>query len=181
MKIPHLTHSRDAAIIRRLVERFFDGDTSPAQEQAIYDYYATHQGLPDDLERYRPMFGWYSAMSSPVRRRRPLPRFAGIAAALAMLVVVGVVLVRSGSSADERLYASYRGSYVIRDGQRIDDIQLIYSNLACAEQMADSLIDLADREARNIEQSPDDILVDRALDGIDDPELALEIKKAILE
>ena len=174
MKIPHLTHSRDAAIIRRLVERFFDGDTSPAQEQAIYDYYATHQGLPDDLERYRPMFGWYSAMSSPVRRRRPWPRFAGIAAALAVLVVVGVVLVRSGSSADERLYASYRGSYVIRDGQRIDDIQLIYSNLACAEQMAD-------REARNIEQSPDDILVDRALDGIDDPELALEIKKAILE
>ena len=86
-----------------------------------------------------------------------------------------------GSSADERLYASYRGSYVIRDGQRIDDIQLIYSNLACAEQMADSLIDLADREARSIEQSPDDILVDRALDGIDDPELALEIKKAILE
>ena len=161
MKIPHLTHSRDAAIIRRLVERFFDGDTSPAQEQAIYDYYATHQGLPDDLERYRPMFGWYSAMSSPVRRRRPWPRFAGIAAALAVLVVVGVVLVRSGSSADERLYA--------------------YSNLACAEQMADSLIDLADREARNIEQSPDDILVDRALDGIDDPELALEIKKAILE
>lgn len=181
MKIPHLTHSRDAAIIRRLVERFFDGDTSPAQEQAIYDYYATHQGLPDDLERYRPMFGWYSAMSSPVRRRRPWPRFAGIAAALAVLVVVGVVLVRSDSSADERLYASYRGSYVIRDGQRIDDIQLIYSNLACAEQMADSLIDLADREARNIEQSPDDILVDRALDGIDDPELALEIKKAILE
>ena len=47
--------------------------------------------------------------------------------------------------------------------------------------MADSLIDLADREARSIEQSPDDILVDRALDGIDDPELALEIKKAILE
>lgn len=181
MKIPHHTHSRDAAKIRRLVERFLDGDTNLAQEQAIYDYYASHPSLPDDLEQYRPMFGWYSAMSPVRRRRQPWLRYTGIAAAMALLVVVGLAHVRSDINADERLYASYQGSYVIRDGRRIDDVRLIYSNLAGAEQMADSLIDLADREARSIEQSPDDILVDEALAGIDDPELALEIKKAILE
>ncbi len=179
MKIPHLTRGHDADSIRNLVERFLDGDTTPAQEQAIYTYYASHSELPGDLESYRPMFGWYAAIT-PQRRKRNRSKIAGIAAAIAVIVVAGVALIGQKNSSTDRLYASYKGSYIIRDGQKIDDISLIYANLACAELMADSIINQADQMAKRIEQS-DDILIENVLSDIDDPQLAKEIKEAFYE
>lgn len=179
MKITHLFHRDDTAKILRLVERFLDGDTTPAEEQVIYNYYSTHGQVAPELEQYRPMFGWYASVSR--QRFSYRRRYIAIAASLAVLVGVGVGLALHKSTAEDPLYASYQGSYIIRDGQRIDDISLIYANLTGAEQMADSLIALADREARHIEQSPDEIILRRALAGIDDPVLAEEIKKAITE
>ena len=179
MKITNLFHRDDTAKIVRLVERFLDGDTSPAEEQVIYNYYSTRQHVAPELEQYRPMFGWYASVSR--RRVSHRRRYIAIAASLAVLIGVGIGIALNQITAEDPLYASYQGSYIIRDGQRIDDIRLIYANLTGAEQMADSLIALADREARHIEQSPDEIILRRALAGIDDPALAEEIKKAITE
>lgn len=151
MKIPFLSRGLDAAGARRLIERFLDGYTTPAQEKILYRYFATHSSLSEDLEQYRGMFGWYAAMSPAVSRRSYRP-VAAAAAALALLVVAGVAVFNIRHTADSSVYASYRGSYIMSGGQRIDDIQAIYSRLAAAEQFADSLADVADREARGIER-----------------------------
>ena len=133
MKIPFFTRGLDASAVSILVERFLDGDTTPAQEKAIYHFYALHRDLPDELERYRDMFAWYAGMQPRGERR---PRHAIAAAAAAVLVVAGIGLsvIITEKSEENSLYASYQGSYIVRNGQRIDDIQVIYNSLAVAEQ-----------------------------------------------
>ena len=48
--------------IKKLIERFLDGDTTPAEERRIYAFFARHR-YAGDLERYRPMFEWYGCCS----------------------------------------------------------------------------------------------------------------------
>lgn len=149
MKTPHLTRNNSAAI-RRLVDKFLDGDTTPSQEAMIYDYYASRRNLPDDLEQYRPMFGWYSSMTP--RRKYKYRKIAGIAASVAAIVGVAITMAHKSAVAKEQLYATYHGSYIIRDGVRINDIPLIINNLTQAEQMADSITAMAERETIDFEQ-----------------------------
>ena len=47
----------DKSVISLLIDRFFAGETSPAEEREIYAYFASVDDA-GELERYRPMFGW---------------------------------------------------------------------------------------------------------------------------
>ena len=116
----------------------------------IYAYFASCRNLPADLEVYRPMFGWYSSMTP--RRSMWRRRMVGIAASVAVIAGIAFTMIYRTSMAKERLYATYSGSYIIRDGVRINDIPLIINNLNEAERMADSITAMADRETRNLEQ-----------------------------
>jgi len=181
MKIPFFTRGLDAPTVSRLVERFLDGATTPAEEKTIYHFYAVHPELPDELEQYRDMFGWYAAME-PKRARRSW-RSAAAAAAVAVLVVagVGIFALIADNSEERSLYASYEGSYIVRNGQRIDDIRAIYSSLACAEQYADSIMSEADRKAADFERNCEQSVIDQAFSAIDDPEVASELKKEMFQ
>ncbi|MBO4943124.1 MAG: hypothetical protein J6C95_06815 [Muribaculaceae bacterium] len=180
MKIPFFTRGLDASAVSILVERFLDGDTTPAQEKAIYHFYALHRDLPDELERYRDMFAWYAGMQPRGERR---PRHAIAAAAAAVLVVAGIGLsvIITEKSEENSLYASYQGSYIVRNGQRIDDIQAIYNSLAVAEQYADSILHEADREAVDLERNCEQTVIDHAFSSINDPDMARELKKEMFE
>ena len=46
--------------IRQLINRFLDGETTNAEEQMLYDYFAGEDIAPE-LMQYRDMFRWYSA------------------------------------------------------------------------------------------------------------------------
>lgn len=46
--------------IDTLIERFLDGDTTNAEERLIEHYFAATEHLPEHLEPYRSMFGWYA-------------------------------------------------------------------------------------------------------------------------
>ena len=47
---------KDIAEIRILIDRFFKGDTTLAEEQWLYDYFKQQQNLPEDIESYREIF-----------------------------------------------------------------------------------------------------------------------------
>ena len=45
--------------IKKMVERFLDGETTTAEEQMLYDYFAADV-VPKELRPYQEMFRWYA-------------------------------------------------------------------------------------------------------------------------
>ena len=44
--------------IENLLERFFEGETTNAEEQELYAFFA-RPDLPEHLKNYRPVFGYF--------------------------------------------------------------------------------------------------------------------------
>lgn len=173
--------------IAQLIDRFFDGSTSPAEEQEIYRWYGEVADA-GDLERYRAMFGWYEelprraeaavAVEKPVRRRSFVRRYAaaaGVAALVAFAVCLVFVAGRQHSEAMDQLYAQYKGSYVVEDGRRITDIGKIYSRLQEAEAFADSLDSMGEVSAETYESEA----IESMLSQIPDTAVARLLKDEI--
>lgn len=167
----------DARTAARLLERFLDGDSTPAEERALYALYtSTARGsLAPELEARRDMMEWYAAMA-PSRRRRRIPAIAaGIGAFVA--VAAGLTFALGGGSDDDNgLYACYRGSYVVHNGKRISDLAEIHTALARAEFTADSLLDASERQSQLLESDPEARMIDMAVSSIGNPELAGQIR-----
>ena len=172
----------DKSVISLLIDRFFAGETSPAEEREIYAYFASVDDA-GELERYRPMFGWYEGLSGhkpmavPRSRRRRWLAVAGVAAAVALAVGISFTFFTPADRVPDDLYAVYQGSYVMRDGKRVTDISRIYNDLVKAEALADSLGRL---DSSKPDEAIEESLVDNALRGISDPELAAQIRRDIL-
>ncbi len=86
--------------IRQLVERFFDGETSLAEEQLLYAYFVK-EDVADDLLPLRDMFLSLSGMvvkpeelheSKPGNKRMAWVRLMKVAAGLAVPIVIGSLL-----------------------------------------------------------------------------------------
>lgn len=164
--------------IKKLIERFLDGDTTPAEERRIYAFFARHR-YAGDLERYRPMFEWYGSLAAKnTRRRRPVWfAAAGIAAAVVLAVALSFSFFRPSPGVDDGIYASYEGSYVIENGVRITDVGLLYEQLVQAESLADSICSYDPEELimQEEEAAVDDAL-NAILEGVDEEELRNEIE-----
>lgn len=170
---------------RTLVGKFLDGATSDVEEAWISAFYrsAVPGTLPADLESARTMFLWFDSLpaAAAVPRRRRSPRrsiwlaAAGVAAAVMLAFSLSFFLVeRSAGVQDQNIggqYGIYSGSYIIRNGERVDDLPVIYDEIVATEHLADSLsgADLADT------------LIDRTIERIGDPELANYVRKEIFE
>ena len=95
--------------IRTLTDRFFDGTTTLAEEQELYDYYSREPSLPPDLQPLRQMFldlaaVQYVAIPSqqPPQPKRPRwPRWLAAAAVSLLIATVGTVLMNSLQQDDE--------------------------------------------------------------------------------
>ncbi|NJB86849.1 hypothetical protein GGR26_002626 [Lewinella marina] len=85
-----MNHERATA----LVERYFAGETTLAEEAALKDYFRTADPVAEELKPYAPLFGYWereARITAPParRRRRRLPRvLLALAAALLLLLVV---------------------------------------------------------------------------------------------
>ena len=127
--------------IQQLVERFLEGETSNAEEQELYDYFAG-DGVAKSLERYREMFLWYAEGMPPGKvgpsYRQTLGRLLAIAASLLLLVGVGFGIYRYQKQQEE--YALYEGSYIIRNGVKITDISKILPVLKATELEASEML-----------------------------------------
>ena len=119
--------------IEEYIHRFMEGETTNAEEQAIYRFFRTEE-VPEHLKPYTEMFAWYEEgmpeeeLSKPkaqaLWKRIPLEIWStGIAAMLVIGIGLGIVLSFDNKPCEE--WACYEGSYVEVDGKRITDIETI--------------------------------------------------------
>ena len=120
------------------IARFLEGETTNAEEQAIYRFFRTHE-VPGHLKPYAPMFAWYeegmpedalpmvekkSVPAKPLWRLIPVEVWSmGIAAMLVIGIGLGGVLSFGGGQGEE--WSCYEGSYVEVNGKRVTDVEQI--------------------------------------------------------
>lgn len=161
--------------IERLVERFFDGETTTEEEARLYKVFRRKR-LPDSLERMRPVMEAFSSMSEEKPQRAKtvnIVRRALMGAAAMLALIVGIAIY-SNYHEEQSLARIYGGSYVIENGRRIDDLSAIQDDIERA--LADSC---------RIEQHAEHNVIDRAeqdvLDNISDPDMRDEVEKMLNE
>lgn len=119
--------------IEEYIQRFMEGETTNAEEQAIYRFFHTEE-VPEHLKPYTDMFAWYEEgmpeeklpkpQARPLWKRIPLELWSmGIAAMLVIGIGLGIVLSFSDSTNEE--WSCYEGSYVEVNGKRITDVKTI--------------------------------------------------------
>ncbi|SCY66260.1 hypothetical protein [Flavobacterium caeni] len=80
--------------IEQLLEKYFEGETTTAQEKQLQDYFSGD--VPAHLEQYKPMFGYFSlAREQQFEQTVPLQsgkrkRVAWLSVAASVVVLVGV-------------------------------------------------------------------------------------------
>lgn len=168
-------NSKKTKEIERLVERFFDGETTTEEEARLYKVFRRKR-LPDSLERMRPVMEAFGSMSKEKPQRAKTVSIVrralmGVAAMLALIVGIAIY---SNYHEEQSLARIYGGSYVIENGRRIDDLSAIQDDIERA--LADS---------RRIEQHAEHNVIDRAeqdvLDNISDPDMRDEVEKMLNE
>ena len=119
--------------IEEYIRRFMEGETTNAEEQAIYRFFRTEE-VPKHLKPYTEMFAWYEEgmpeeelskpKAQPLWKRIPLEIWStGIAAMLVIGIGLGIVLSFDNAPCEE--WACYEGSYVEVNGKRITDVKEI--------------------------------------------------------
>ena len=131
--------------IAELLRRFFDGETTCAEEKALEEYFTSDIPLPPGLEPYREMFGWYAsgmdlsslpsekpepavtvthaaqpAPSQPKTRRKIHPMIWWSSAAAMVVLTIGLTWQhKAGQFTPTEASSIYAGSYIVRDGHKI--------------------------------------------------------------
>ena len=119
--------------IEEYIRRFMEGETTNAEEQAIYHFFRAKE-VPEHLKPYTEMFAWYEegmpeeelskSKAQPLWKRIPLEIWStGIAAMLVIGIGLGIVLSFGDNQHED--WSCYEGSYVEVDGKRITDIETI--------------------------------------------------------
>ena len=119
--------------IEEYIHRFMEGETTNAEEQAIYRFFRTEE-VPEHLKPYTEMFTWYEEgmpeeelskpKTQPLWKHIPLEIWStGIAAMLVVGIGLGIVLSFGDNQHED--WSCYEGSYVEVDGKRITDIETI--------------------------------------------------------
>ena len=155
-----MTDMTDHSEIDLLISRFLDGETSLDEEKALYAFFS-RPDVPEELEPYLRLFGWYSSLASAGEAMQPAdmttalpaamptgkrPRFrllrpwqwGAVAAMLALLFTVGFFL-RTPSIPEE--YLAYEGSYIVRDGKKITDLRIVVPEILRTQQVVDESLD----------------------------------------
>ena len=133
--------------IEEYIRRFMEGETTNAEEQAIYRFFRTEE-VPEHLKPYTEMFTWYEEgmpeeelskpKTQPLWKRIPLEIWStGIAAMLVVGIGLGIVLSFGDNQHED--WSCYEGSYVEVNGKRITDVEaimpIILETLAEAEEI----------------------------------------------
>ncbi len=169
----------DYQYIEHLLNRFFDGETNNEEEQELYRFFC-RKDIPEHLIRYKSVFNYFehtlkNELIEPVtavknKRKTKKHKFGiimAVAACLLFLSILSPWLIRRTET-----FNPYRGSYIVRNGEKITDIHSIQAELEATvikaleeeEKIRDLLIDLAAYEKQfeqleqQIRQKQEDIL-----------------------
>lgn len=84
--------------IEKLVEKYFEGETSIAEEKELKTYFSSSD-VAQHLEQYKPIFGYFSqakqeqfTASIPLKSGRKQKRLAWLSVAASVVVMLGVGL-----------------------------------------------------------------------------------------
>ena len=109
--------------IRTLTDRFFDGDTTPEEEQELYDFYRM-EDIPEDLRPHQELFRDLAALttlSPTVEQRQHRSRWWIAAAAIALLLTVGGTTLYHYQREDECVAYIY--------GERVTDRDVVLGEM----------------------------------------------------
>lgn len=170
---------KDYNDIKLLVNRFFEGETSLEEEKKLYAFFSSHTQLPEELESYRDMFAGFDAISfdtdtvaAPVRHHRLRYMFSGIAATLLLCIGIFVAI---DIHKDAVLSNNYGGSYMIVNGERIEDLSLIKPEIEKALSQAEDIEQHVDQHSA-IQTAEKNVL-----DNITDPKEKARIQQLLNE
>lgn len=139
--------------IKALVEKFLDGRTTLAEEQALYDYFAS-DNIPQEWHDLKAMFAWYSEgmpedklpRTSKQRKQSHTKWWVAIGGVAAAAIALIITL-----TPQRQRVNIYEGSYTIVQGVYCDNIDEIESDIEMLlmraddlERRADSLLALAE-------------------------------------
>ena len=108
--------------IRTLTDRFFDGDTTPEEEQELYDFYR-QEDIPEDLRPHQELFRDLAALTtlSPTVEQRQHRSRWWIAAAIALLLTIGGTTLYHYQREDECVAYIY--------GERVTDRDVVLGEM----------------------------------------------------
>ncbi len=155
--------------IENYINRFLEGETTNAEEQALYRFFRAGD-VPPHLMEYAPMFAWYeggmqgepepqSVQESDCKKKRfrlHVP-IAALSAGIAAMVVVSLglgLLFYSDNDDPVRSedWACYEGSYIEVGGKRITDIKQILPLILEEQAAAEQKEKLAEQRIREMEK-----------------------------
>lgn len=156
--------------IESYLHRFWEGETTNAEEQAIYRFFRTGD-VPAHLRSYAPMFAWYEAgmpegnllpqaLQSEMKEKKcfrfklPLTAWsAGIAATIVVVLGIGLLLYADDEKkTDQENISCYEGSYIEVGGKRITDIRQIMPLLLEEQAVAERKEKLAEQRICEMEK-----------------------------
>jgi uncharacterized membrane protein YvbJ len=182
----------DFSNIKELLERFFEGETSNEEEQILYRFFSLDD-LPEEWVRYKPVLKYFesgfademSANELPTSKTMSSKRklwitWSGIAASF--LLLLSIYFLTANETLDP-----YAGSYIIRNGVRITDLDQIRPELEAAiqksllleqeaEQLIERLSSIDDSQEEQIMQKLQDYN-QQILDDIQDENVRDEVKE----
>ncbi|MDE6371027.1 MAG: DUF1616 domain-containing protein [Duncaniella sp.] len=161
----------DDSNVAQWMERFMEARTTVEEERALIAYFR-RSDLPEDMRPYREMMQWYASLNGeavcPPRRKSPAWRTVVAAAAVMLCVLTAGVMTWRYSEQRREMYA---GSYVIRDGRVITDLNVVLSECDRAERlMSANTVDLEEIFAEEEEAM---------WQNIDDPEMRDFVKASL--
>ncbi|PWA05355.1 hypothetical protein [Flavobacterium psychrotolerans] len=97
----------DCNNIEELLEKYFQGGTSIAEEQELRKYFSSSNVLPH-LEQYKPLFGYFSLVKKEEFEREILPQtkkynlaWLSIAASVVVLLGIGTYVYLNNNKANQ--------------------------------------------------------------------------------
>src|SRR3712207_2676071 len=106
---------KEQEYINTIIERFFDGETSLAEEQVLYDYFAHHE-VPAEMQPLQLMLADMQAIKAPVTLGCEAPRTAKIkplrrqwhkTLSLAAAVFAGLIVLSTWFGHSQESYVAY--------------------------------------------------------------------------
>ena len=128
--------------IETLLERFFEGQTSNEEERQLYLFFRQDE-IPEELIRYKPVVTYFASglfdelegsMQKPLHvsnRKKQWIFWSSIAASFLIILCSTLFFFNNTKSFDP-----YEGSYIIRNGVRITDLDIIRPELEATVQKA---------------------------------------------
>ena len=166
--------------IKILMNRFLEAETTLEEERRLYAYFSQAEVDPS-LEPYRVMMQDYAALlpvnqvCQPAAKRVTLqPWFKWVSGIAAVMVLAFIGTWSYRAYETSKLEDIYGGSYMIVNGERVDNLRKIQAQIESTLKSAQEIERLAAAsQPTDVEQS--------VLSEIDDPALREEINRILNE